>query len=65
MGPGPPASRNFNATMASSLVSSLDRWSPLLSAHAIKGVAIPSGPTKLMRGSERICYAAAYAYLFD
>jgi hypothetical protein len=37
----------------------------LLSARAIEGVAIPSGPTKLMRGSERICHAAAYAHFFD
>jgi hypothetical protein len=38
---------------------------PLLSAHAIEGVAIPSRPAKLMRRSERISEAAAYAHLFD
>jgi hypothetical protein len=38
---------------------------PLLPAHATEGVAIPSGPTKLMRGSEGICHTAAYAHFFD
>jgi hypothetical protein len=37
----------------------------LLSARAVEGMAIPSRSTKLMRGSQGIYHAAAYADLFD
>jgi hypothetical protein len=50
---------------ALSFVSSLTADRFLLSARAVEGVAIPSRPTKLMRRSEGICLAAAYADFFD